>query len=115
MSDDCLFCKIVSGTIPADIVYQDDRILAFSDINPQAPTHVLIIPKRHMATVDEVRSEHAALLGELFVTASKIAEDQGLRQGGYRMVVNCGEGAGQSVFHVHMHLLGGRPMAWPPG
>ena len=115
MSDDCLFCKIVAGDIPADIVYQDEQILAFTDINPQAPSHSLIIPKLHVATVNDLRSEHSEVLGNLFITAAKIAEDQGLSEDGYRLVVNCQEAAGQTVFHLHMHLLGGRSLNWPPG
>ena len=113
--EDCLFCKISAGSIPADVVYSDDDLLAFRDISPQAPVHILIIPRRHIPTVNEVRPEHVPVLGKLQLTAAKIARDQGLAESGYRLIMNCQEGAGQSVFHIHMHLLGGRRMSWPPG
>ena len=112
---DCLFCRIANGEIKADIVYEDDGIVAFRDIDPKAPVHLLIIPKRHIATVNDVRPDHEKVLSGLFVAAAKIARDQDLADDGYRLVVNCQEGAGQSVFHLHMHLLGGRRMEWPPG
>lgn len=111
---DCIFCKIVDGKIPAKKVHEDAHTLAFHDLNPQAPTHVLIIPKVHVASVDEAAPEHAQALGSLFLTAQKVAAQLGLTQG-YRMVVNNGANAGQSVFHIHMHLLGGRVLTWPPG
>ena len=112
---DCLFCKIVDGDIPADIVYESDSLVAFRDIAPKAPTHVLLIPRRHIATMNDLEDDHASLAGELFVTAAKIAADEGLAEDGYRVVMNCNEAAGQSVFHIHLHLLGGRHMSWPPG
>ncbi len=112
---ECLFCKFVSGEIAPNIVYQDDDVLAFRDINPQAPTHVLVIPKRHIPTLNDLSSEDAELVGKLYLTAKKVAEDEGIDESGYRTVMNCNEEAGQTVFHIHLHLLGGRPMAWPPG
>ncbi|MGE3805465.1 MAG: histidine triad nucleotide-binding protein [Gemmataceae bacterium] len=111
---DNLFKKIIDRQIPADIVYEDDQCLAFRDINPQAPTHVLIIPKKVIRTHDDVANEDRALLGHLHLTAVKLAAQLGLTDG-YRLVVNCKEGAGQTVPHLHMHLLGGRPLNWPPG
>ena len=112
---DCLFCKMVSGEIPPDTVYEDDDILAFKDINPQAPLHVLIIPKAHIATVNDLSDANAATVGRLFLTAKQIAADNDLTEPGYRLVMNCNADAGQTVFHIHLHLLGGRPMTWPPG
>lgn len=110
----CVFCRIAQGEAESRIVYQDEDVTAFHDRNPQAPTHILIIPNRHITNVDHVKPEDAALMGKLFVIARQIAKDQGL-EAGYRLVVNTGRQAGQSVFHLHMHLLGGRPMSWPPG
>ena len=115
MSDSCLFCKIIQGEIPSDLVFENDHVVAFRDINPQAPVHLLIVPKQHLATVNDFRSEHQETLTQLLLAAPKIAVDQGVDQAGYRLVLNCQEGAGQSVFHVHMHLLGGRRLQWPPG
>ncbi len=112
---DCLFCKIVDGDLPADIVYENASLIAFRDINAKAPTHILLIPRRHIATMNDLREDDATLTGELFLTAAKIAADEGLAEDGYRVVMNCNEAAGQSVFHIHLHLMGGRPMAWPPG
>ena len=114
MSVDCLFCKIVAGTIPAKLFYEDDVSLCFADIRPQAPTHLLIIPKEHVASTAYVEQKHAALLGHLVVKAAETAANVGLG-GGYRIVVNTGEDGGQTVSHLHLHLLGGRPMNWPPG
>ena len=111
----CLFCKIVAGEIPAAIVYQDDRTVAFRDINPQAPTHVLVIPRTHIASLSDAKPEDEAVLGRLLLTAARVAQGEGLVEGGYRTVVNTGAGAGQSVFHLHLHVIGGRPLAWPPG
>ena len=110
----CIFCKIASGEIPATIVFQDDLTVAFEDLNPQAPTHVLIIPRRHLASLDDCSTEHAEMIGHMHLIAAKIA---GLRNltGGYRTVFNNGPDAGQSVSHLHLHLLGGRQMKWPPG
>ena len=115
MSKDCLFCKIVKGEISAKKVYEDDHFFAFHDIAPQAPVHVLVIPKEHIATLDDLAPANASLLGEMTILISRLARDLGLVEGGYRVVTNCGEGAGQSVFHIHCHLLGGRPMNWPRG
>jgi histidine triad (HIT) family protein len=110
---DCLFCKIVRGEIPAAMVYETDAVLAFKDIHPKAPTHVLVVPKKHIATVDDVEPGDAALLGQLFLAAREIARQAGVVESGYRLAVNCGAGAGQTVFHVHLHVLGGRGMQWP--
>ncbi len=115
MSDDCLFCKIISGEIQGDVVYQDDDVYAFRDINPQAPTHILIVPKRHIPSMNEAASGDAELLGKLLLAAARIAKDEGVSEDGYRLVINTNRGAGQSVFHIHVHLLGGRQMGWPPG
>ena len=109
---DCLFCSIAAGSIPADVVFEDDEVLAFNDINPAAPTHVLVIPKRHIASAAEIGSEDGNLLASLFAAAAKIGESI---DGGWRLVTNIGPDAGQSVFHLHFHVLGGRPMSWPPG
>ena len=112
---DCLFCKIINGDIPADIVYESETALAFRDINPKAPTHVLIIPRRHVSTINDIEPDDEALVGSLFSAARSIAADEGLADDGYRVVMNCNEAAGQSVFHIHLHLLGGRSLNWPPG
>ena len=112
---DCLFCKIVDGNLAADIVYENDSLIAFRDIGPKAPTHILLIPRRHIATMNDLQESDIAIAGELFTTAARIAADEGLAEDGYRVVMNCNEAAGQSVFHIHLHLLGGRPMSWPPG
>ena len=111
---DCLFCKIISGEIPTKKVYEDDRVFAFEDVNPQAPTHVLIIPKKHIVGLKEAKPEDAEIIGYCQLTAAKIARDRRIEHG-YRTVYNVGKGAGQSVFHLHLHLLGGRPLGWPPG
>jgi len=112
---DCIFCKIRDGEIPAEIIYDDDDVLAFRDINPKAPVHVLLIPKTHIATVDDLDQKDAALVGNLVLTAKQIARNEGLDENGYRMVINCREHGGQEVYHLHLHLLGGRRMSWPPG
>ncbi len=112
---DCIFCKIAAGEIPADKVYEDDQILAFNDINPQAPVHVLIIPKRHVATLNDLTPEDGELIGGLYLAAKKVASDLGVADGGYRTLINCGRDGGQDVFHIHLHLLAGRRMQWPPG
>lgn len=112
---DCLFCKMITGEIEADVVYENEAVLAFRDINPQAPTHVLIIPKTHIATIEDIVSEQAALVGQLYLAAQEVARIDGLSDKGYRTVMNCHEGAGQSVFHIHLHVLGGRALQWPPG
>ena len=111
----CLFCKIINREIPASIVYEDDRVLAFNDINPQASTHVLVVPKRHIASLDALQPEDDALIGEVVRRAAAIAAERGIAPGGYRSVFNTNRDAGQTVFHIHLHLIGGRPMHWPPG
>lgn len=115
MSDDCLFCKIAAGEIDATIVHQDDEVIAFEDINPQAPTHLIIIPREHIATVNDLEPRHEELFGKLATTAKQLAAERDIDDSGYRLVMNCNRGAGQSVFHIHMHLLGGRNLGWPPG
>ncbi len=115
MSDDCLFCRIARGEIPSKKQYEDDDFFAFHDIAPQAPVHLLVIPKKHIPDLNELEPDHVPLIGKLTAVVSRLARDLGLVEGGYRVVVNCGEGAGQTVFHIHYHLLGGRPMKWPPG
>ena len=112
---DCLFCKIINREIPADIIYEDDLVLAFSDINPQAPNHILIISKKHIAKISDLKEEEAHLIAQMVIAANKIAEGKGLTDKGYRIVLNCGKDAGQEVFHVHLHLLSGRKFTWPPG
>jgi histidine triad (HIT) family protein len=112
---DCIFCRIASGEIESEVVYQDDEVVGFRDLNPQAPTHVLIVPRRHIATTNDLTPEDAALVGRLILAAKRIAEQDGIARRGYRTVLNCNAEAGQSVFHLHLHLLGGRPMGWPPG
>jgi histidine triad (HIT) family protein len=112
---DCIFCKIVAGDIPADKVYEDDLVIAFRDLNPQAPTHVLVIPKRHIATLNDMTADDEAIVGRMVQAASKVAAQEGLTEAGYRTVMNCNADGGQTVFHIHLHLLGGRQMTWPPG
>lgn len=114
MANDCMFCRIVRGEIPAKKVYEDQHTFAFEDINPQAPTHVLVIPKKHVVGLKESTEEEADLIGRCHLTAAKIAKQRGIETG-YRTVLNVGPGAGQSVFHLHVHLLGGRNLTWPPG
>lgn len=114
MSADCLFCKIIAGTIPASRLYEDEFCIGFPDINPQAPTHLLIVPKTHIASLARAEAEHSPLVGHLMATAAKIAHSENLDRG-YRVVVNTGDDGGQTVHHLHLHLLGGRPMSWPPG
>ena len=113
--NECLFCNMVSGAMPCDKVYENEYVLAFRDIDPKAPTHILIIPKKHITTLNEINKNDQDLLGELLLTAKKIAKDEGIDTSGYRTVFNCNSDGGQTVFHIHMHLLGGRQMAWPPG
>ena len=115
MDPQCLFCRIVTGEIPADIVWSDQDLLAFRDINPQAPTHLLLIPRKHIASVSDLSAEDAEAMGKLFLAAKELAQEEGIEEGGYRMVVNAGPDAGQTVFHIHLHLMGGRGMRWPPG
>ncbi len=111
----CLFCGILAGNIPANIIYESEQVLAFRDINPQAPTHVLIIPRQHIATINEIGAEHHEIVGSLYSAAREIAAQEGIADDGYRAVMNCNAAAGQTVFHIHLHLLGGRPLSWPPG
>ncbi|NQU27015.1 MAG: histidine triad nucleotide-binding protein [Candidatus Marinimicrobia bacterium] len=112
---DCLFCKILDREIPADIVFENEYVLAFNDINPQAPVHILIIPKEHIATSNDIDAGNMDLVGEMLVAAKEIAAKKGIGINGYRTVINCNEDGGQAVYHIHMHLLGGRQMSWPPG
>ena len=112
---DCLFCKIIAGEIPGTIVYQDDHVVAFNDINPQAPTHVLIVPRRHIPSLNDLAPDDDQIVGELARRAAAIAKERGIASGGYRTVFNTNRDAGQTVFHIHLHLLGGRTMHWPPG
>lgn len=111
----CLFCRIIAGDMTADVVYQDERSVALRDINPQAPVHVLVIPRDHIESLDEAAQRDEALLGHLLRVAARVANEQGLSESGYRTVINTGAGAGQSVFHLHAHVIGGRPLNWPPG
>jgi histidine triad (HIT) family protein len=111
---DCLFCKIIRGEIPTKKVYEDDRVFAFDDVNPQAPTHILIVPKKHIVGLKEAKAEDAEIIGYCQLTAAKLARQRGI-ENGYRTVFNVGRGAGQSVFHLHLHLIGGRNLGWPPG
>src|SRR5690242_1756593 len=112
---DCLFCKIVAGSIPAALVYQDDAVIAFKDINPQAPLHVLIVPRKHIATLNDLVPEDDALVGSMVRAATRLAQEQGYEARGYRTVFNTNREAGQTVFHIHLHLLAGRGLTWPPG
>lgn len=114
-ADNCLFCKILAGDIPAELVYESATAVAFRDINPQAPTHVLVIPRKHISTINHIDKGDEAIIGSLYSAAKEIAAKEGIADDGYRAVMNCNEGAGQSVFHIHLHVLGGRPMGWPPG
>jgi len=112
---DCIFCKMVSGEITPDTVYEDDDVLAFRDMNPQAPVHVLVIPKQHVATINDLDADSSALVGKMMMAAAKIAQQEGFAEQGYRTIMNCNAHGGQTVFHIHLHLLGGRVMGWPPG
>ncbi len=114
MAADCLFCKIIDGEIPSDRVYEDDEVIAFRDINPTAPTHVLVIPRKHIATALDAEPADAALLGKLMLAANEVARREGI-EGGVRYVMNVNQGAGQEVFHIHLHVVGGRALSWPPG
>lgn len=115
MDNSCLFCKIVRGEIPCEFIYEDEDIVVFDDIMPQAPVHVLCIPKKHIGTLNDAAEEDSRLLGKMLRTVSSIALDKGVSEAGYRVVINCNRGAGQEVFHLHVHLLGGRDFKWPPG
>jgi histidine triad (HIT) family protein len=111
----CLFCRIIAGEIPASVVFEDERLIAFNDINPQASTHVLIVPKRHIDTLNDLQPEDDGLVGAMVRRAGAIAADRGIANAGYRTVFNTNREAGQTVFHIHLHLIGGRPLGWPPG
>ena len=113
--DDCLFCKIASGEINTDLVYETESVLVFRDINPQAPLHVLVIPRKHISTANDVAAEDAGLVGEMVLAAQQVAAAEGYAESGYRLVMNCNADAGQTVFHIHLHLLAGRSLTWPPG
>jgi len=113
--EDCLFCRIVNKEIPADIVFENDKLLAFRDIDPQAPVHILIIPKEHITTTNDLNNNNKELMGEVVLTAKSLATRYNIAEDGYRMVFNCNKSGGQAVYHVHLHLLGGRQMKWPPG
>jgi histidine triad (HIT) family protein len=115
MMSDCIFCKIVNKQVPAAIVFENENVLAFRDIRPKAPTHILIIPKRHIPTVNDILPEDGALIGEIFQVAKTIAQQEKIQNNGYRLVMNCNRDGGQEVYHIHLHLLGGRRMNWPPG
>lgn len=115
MSGDCLFCRMVNGQIKPDIVFENEATLAFRDINPQAPVHVLVIPKKHITSLNDLEPNQEVLVGEMFLTAKKVAHQLGIAEGGYRTVINCNRDAGQTVFHLHLHVLGGRQLGWPPG
>jgi histidine triad (HIT) family protein len=112
---DCIFCKIVARTIPATLIYQDDVVVAFDDINPQAPTHTLVIPRKHVTSIAELEDLDTGLIGGLMLAGNKIAKLKGITDSGYRFVINTGSNGGQTVFHLHLHVLGGRHMTWPPG
>jgi histidine triad (HIT) family protein len=112
---ECIFCKIVARTIPAALVYEDEMVVAYDDMNPQAPTHTLVIPRKHVASIAELQDSDVGLLGRLMLAGNKIAKLKGIADAGYRVVVNTGAHGGQSVFHLHLHILGGRHLAWPPG
>ena len=113
--EDCIFCKIVKGEIPSDKVYEDDLVLAFNDLTPQAPTHILVIPKIHIASANDIRDENSNIIGHIFSVISKIAKEKGFASDGYRVVNNCGNDGGQTVGHIHFHLLAERQLQWPPG
>ncbi len=112
---DTIFGKIANGEASADIVYADESVVAFRDVNPQAPTHILVIPRKPIRTLNDVQPEDAELIGQLFLAAAKVAAQEGIAESGYRTVINCNAGAGQTVFHLHLHVIGGRPLQWPPG
>ncbi|MDH7479408.1 MAG: histidine triad nucleotide-binding protein [Syntrophomonadaceae bacterium] len=112
---DCLFCRIIAGEVPSQKVYEDERVLAFKDINPVAPVHVLVVPKQHLGSLSDAGEEELSLLGHLQLVAARLAGQTGVAPGGYRVVTNCGPDGGQTIHHLHLHLLGGREMRWPPG
>jgi len=112
---DCLFCKIINGDIPSEKVYEDEFVYAFNDISPTAPVHVLIVPKKHISTINDIEEDDCALIGRIYMAAKKIAAEKGIAEDGYRVVTNCNKMAGQTVFHIHYHLIGGRELGWPAG
>lgn len=112
---ECIFCKMLNGEIQPEVVYENEAVLAFKDINPQAPVHVLVIPRKHIPSLNDLEPEHDVLVGEMYLAAKRVAQLTGIAESGYRTVMNCGAEAGQTVFHLHLHVLGGRPMGWPPG
>lgn len=112
---DCLFCKMVRGEIQPDVVYENEHVLAFRDLHPQAPTHVLVIPKAHISTLNDLDEGHADVIGQMFLAAKQVAKLEGIEESGFRTVINCNSDGGQTVFHIHLHVLGGRAMNWPPG
>ena len=112
---DCLFCKILQGDIPAKLVYEDDSIITFNDINPQAPTHLLIVPRKHIETLNDLTIDDTQTVGRMVQVAQQLANEKGLANDGYRLIMNCNDHGGQTVFHIHLHLLGGRQFQWPPG
>ena len=113
--DECLFCNIVNKNIPCDKLIENDSVIAFRDINPQAPIHILIIPKKHISTINDLKPDDSILIGEMFLIAKELAQVENINNSGFRMVFNCNEDGGQTVFHIHLHLLGGRKLSWPPG
>ena len=113
--EDCLFCKIASKNIPAKIIFENDNIIAIKDIEPQAPVHILIIPKDHIPTINDIELRHKKLIGEMYIVAKQLAKENNINDDGYRTVFNCNQNGGQAVYHIHLHLLGGRQMKWPPG
>jgi histidine triad (HIT) family protein len=115
MNQDCIFCRIIEGSAKAQIVYQDDALVAFKDIRPKAPVHLLLVPRKHIPTLLDLEAGDEGVIGSIFQAASRVAHEQGLAEKGFRLVVNCGEQAGQTVFHLHFHLMGGRTLTWPPG
>ncbi len=115
MDNNCLFCKIIKKDIPATVVYEDNKVLGFDDIDPQAPVHCIFVPKQHIPTFNDITSDDISLVGSMLDAARKVAEEKGLSENGYRIVANCNKDAGQEVFHIHLHLLGGRKFSWPPG
>tara|TARA_R110002072_G_scaffold142853_5_gene288613 strand:+ start:15676 stop:16023 length:348 start_codon:yes stop_codon:yes gene_type:complete len=115
MTSQCLFCRIIAGEIPSTTIYSDDHVYAFRDINPAAPAHILVIPRKHLSSIDDAQNEDEALLGKLMLSARAIARSEGLSEHGFRLVINTGDDGGQTVHHLHVHILGGRSMTWPPG
>ena len=115
MSSDCIFCRIINKEVPSNIIYEDDDITAFYDINPQAPVHIMVVPKKHITTINGMSESDSGLIGKVFLVVKKLAEDNNISEDGYRVVVNCNRNAGQEVFHIHFHLMGGRKFSWPPG